>query len=363
LIQARVAALCLALAACSRSPTFAARPVPAGPAPTAPAPTLRLLHIGDFGDTTRQREAVAAAIVRAHGRAPFDLVLSAGDNLYESGPEPVGPESEACAFQADGNTVAAGFHPPPDPRFVELFEGPLRPLQREGSPVPVYLVLGNHDVHVEGYFPPGGNGSASRARLKACLEVAHRSPQWSMPGRHYVLDLGPARIIAIDSNLLIGDYGGFTIDAEVAFVEEAARGCTERACFVLAHHPAVTAGGHRKDATAGYLARLARLEAAAGGRIRAWLAGHDHDLQHLRAPAGYDVLVSGNTSRGRPRERFEVVSVQGASLLFGSTSWGYGRLDLSPQGWSYRFENDRSEPLYCCAADGPGPCQPVECTP
>ena len=39
--------------------------------------------------------------------------------------------------------------------------------------------------------------------------------------------------------------------------------------------------------------------------VRAWLAGHDHDLQHLRTATGVDVLVSGNGATARPRERFE----------------------------------------------------------
>jgi tartrate-resistant acid phosphatase type 5 len=176
-----------------------------------------------------------------------------------------------------------------------------------------------------------------------------------------VVDQGPARFIAIDSNLLRGDYGGFDFDSEVAFVRSAAEGCAGRRCFVLAHHPPVTAGGHAKDATPEYLARLASIEAAAGGRISAWLAGHDHDLQHLRTPAGYDVLVSGNTSRGRPQERFEKLPVAGSQLLFASTAWGYGRLEVAPEGWTYRFEDERGEPLHCCAAVGAGPCQPVAC--
>jgi len=50
------------------------------------------------------------------------------------------------------------------------------------------------------------------ARRKACIEVAHRSTAWEMPGRHWVLDQGPARLIAIDTNVVTADYGGFTLD-------------------------------------------------------------------------------------------------------------------------------------------------------
>jgi hypothetical protein len=181
-----------------------------------------------------------------------------------------------------------------------------------------------------------------------------------MPARHYAIDRGPARFIVVDSNLLLREYGGFRLDDEVAFVAAASAGCAERVCFLVAHHPAATAGEHADDGTPAYLARVQRLLDAGGGRIRAWLAGHDHDLQHLRTPAGLDVLVSGNGSEGRPRERFETTS-GGAALLFASVRWGYGVVEVWPGGWRYRFEDERSQPLYCCTAAGDGPCQPTAC--
>jgi hypothetical protein len=362
-----LAALALLLAGgagCCRfrsSTDFAVQPVPPGPAPAPLVPSLRALHFGDIGTNTCQQKAVSAAMVRANERAPFDLALSSGDNLYEQGPDEALAGAAGCAFLPDGNTVAAAWSPPADPIFGKRFERAVAGLVRGGKPVPVYLVLGNHDVDAGMDFAPGGPAPAEVSRRKACLEVAHRSPQWTMPGRHYVVDQGPARFIALDSNLLVVDYGGFAFDDEVRFVEEAARGCAERVCFIVAHHPPVTAGSHVGDAKPEYLARLGRIDAAAKGRVRAWLVGHDHDLQHLRAPGGYDVLVSGNGARARKHERFEEVSVNGARLFFASTAWGYGRLDVAEGGWSYRFENDRGEPLHCCEARGAGPCEPVVC--
>lgn len=363
-VAAALALLLAGGAGCCRfrsSPEFAVRPVPPGPAPAPIVPALRVLHFGDIGLTTCQQKAVSAAMARANERAPFDLALSSGDNVYEQGPDEALAGAEGCSFLPDGNTVASAWTPPADPLFRKHFEQALEGLVRGGAPVPVYLVLGNHDVDGGRDFAPGDPAPAAVSRRKACLEVAHRSPQWTMPGRHYVVDRGPARFIALDSNLLARDYGGFTLDDEVKFVEDAVQGCTDRPCFVLAHHPPVTAGGHVLDATPEYLSRLGRIDAAAKGRVRAWLVGHDHDLQHLRAPAGYDVLVSGNAARGRKDERFEQVSVKEARLFFASTAWGYGRLDVAADGWSYRFENVRGEPLHCCEARGAGRCEPVVC--
>ncbi len=128
----------------------------------------------------------------------------------------------------------------------------------------------------------------------------------------------------------------------------------------MGHHPPVTAGEHSSDATPAYLARMDRLLGAGGGRIRAYLAGHDHDLQHLRTAAGLDVFVSGNGSRGRPFERFGAVSVPGALLEFASVRWGYGVLTVGPGEWAYRFEDTDGRPLYCCAATADR-CDPVQC--
>jgi tartrate-resistant acid phosphatase type 5 len=374
---ARAAALVAtaALAACGcRSPTFTYR-APRALAPPAPppveAPSQRFLHLADFGDATCQQGKVTDAVEAAHRRAPFHAALFPGDLVYECGPDADAAGADACRFAPDANTVEPGLPPGTAAASFRVHEEPLAFLAQSPA-VPVYVSLGNHDVAAWGSCAGEGD-PVERSRRKACLNVAHASPLWTMPGRHYPVDLGPARILAIDSNLLLGDYGGFSFEDEVAFVRDAAAGCRADACeaepggcdrpwcFVLAHHPAFTAGGHRDDATPEYLARVSRLLEAGGGRLRGWLSGHDHDLQHVRGPGGLDVFVSGNGARGRPRERFREVSAPGAEVLFGSVAWGFGVLEVSRGGWRYRFEDVDGVALYCCAATGAGRCEPTRC--
>ncbi|ABC81020.1 metallophosphoesterase [Anaeromyxobacter dehalogenans] len=320
------------------------------------SPLLRVLHVADIGEPNCQQRAVSDAMAAAHRRAPFDLAVAPGDNVYNCGPDATLPGAADCRFADDGNGVAAGYAAPADPSFAR-FEDAFAPL----AGVPIHLALGNHDVATAGSCAVPGVEPATAARRKACLEVAHASPLWSMPGRHYAVDRGPARFIVVDTNLLGGDYAGFTFADEEAFVAAAAAGCDGRACFLVGHHPAVTAGSHHDDATPEYLARVDRLLAAGQGRIRAWLAGHDHDLQHLRTPGGVDVLVSGNGSRARGAERFRERSAPGAELLFAAVRWGFGVLEVGDGGWRYRFESDDGTALYCCAAAGTGRCEPVAC--
>ena len=353
----------LAAAACSAgSPDFAVRPVPPGPAPAPFAAAFRAAHVGDMGEYGAQQAEVSRALAAEARARPLDLVVHAGDNLYECGPDAARPGADACAFAADGSTVERPGSGPEDPRFAWNLERALEPVRRDGRPVPVLLVLGNHDVAAWGSCARGGDPAAV-ARTKACLEVARVSPQWSMPGRHWVVDRGPVRLIGIDSNLLKRDYGGFTFEGEEAFVREVAAPCAERLCFLVSHHPSASAGEHRGDATPAYLERVRRLEAAAGGRIAAWLSGHEHQLEHLRSPSGTEVFISGNAARGRPQERFSAVSVPGTRLLFASTAWGFGVLEVGDGAWSYRFVNSRGEAIHCCAAAGRAPCEPVACAP
>jgi hypothetical protein len=184
-----------------------------------------------------------------------------------------------------------------------------------------------------------------------------------MPGRHWVLDRGPARFIGLDTNVLVRDYGGFTLEQEEAFVREATRGCETRTCFLVGHHPPASAGEHGATLAVpgdAFVQRARRLEEALSAPIAAWLAGHDHDLEHVRTARGYDVLVSGNGSRYR-EERFAVVGPPGSKLLFASTAWGWAELEIRATGWSARFSDEAGRPLHCCRATLPGPCQPVAC--
>ena len=355
-------ALALLAAACSRGTPFTLRPEPAAAPPAPHAVSFRAIHIADAGEDNRQQSRVAEAMAAAARAAPVDLLLHPGDNLYECGADPTLPGADACTFAPDQNQVVAGYTPPADPTFATRFERAISLVQRDGKQVPVLLTLGNHDVAARGACASAGDPTVI-ARRKACLQVAHVSPQWSMPGRHWTVDRGPVRFIGFDSNLLKRDYGGFPFDDEVAFVAEAARPCAQKLCFLVAHHPSYSAGEHRDDATPEYRERVKRIEQAAGP-IAGWLAGHEHQMEHLRAPSGYDVFVSGNGSRARPEERFQAVSVPGAHLVFASTSPGFAVLEASDGGdWSYRFVDDAGKSVHCCRATARGPCKAVRCPP
>jgi hypothetical protein len=353
----RVALICAALAAACAPAVVRERGALPAPPPARDG-AVRILVLGDFGEDTFQQRAVSRAIARAHRALPFDLAIQLGDNLYPCGPDPVRAGAERCRFAEDGASLAPDAPAPDDPLF-RVAEEPLEPLRRAGgAPLPILLALGNHDI---GWEPDCGTGGLSRDeahRRRACLEVARRTPEWSMPARHYVVDRGPVRLVVLDTNAVVADYAGFTLEDEIAFVREAVRGCEERLCLLAGHHPPAAAIDHHPPGPE-FHARMARVLEVAAGRIGAFLGGHEHSLQHLTL-GGLDVLVSGSTARGG-FDRFLVRYPAAARVRFASSAAGFGALEVDAAGWSFRFEDASGRAVHCCDAEGRGPCRPVRC--
>lgn len=351
-----VAALAaVALLACAhdvlrQGPLVASRP--------GRTPAVRVLVLGDFGLRSVQQRLVTRAVRRAHAARPFDLALQLGDNLYYCGPDPVRPGAERCRFAEDGATVAPGTPPPDDPIF-RVAEAPLEGLRlRSGAPLPVFLALGNHDIGWGRRCRDHGLSEAEATRRRACLSVARRTPAWSMPGRHYVIDRGPLRVIVLDTNVVVADYGGFTLEQELAFLREAVAPCRERICVLAGHHPPAALHDFRWRAP-GFHGRMARLLAAAAGRAPAFLAGHVHDLQHLSLGA-LEVFVSGSTAMG-DLSGFRHRTPAAARAHFATSAWGYAVLEVDAEGYAVQFHDASGERLHCCEAARGGPCLPVRC--
>jgi hypothetical protein len=333
---------------------------PLGAASPAPAAAVRVLVFGDFGYPTIQQRLTARAMRRESARRPFDLALQVGDNIYRCGPDPLRPGAETCRFSADGATVEPGAAPPDDPLFL-LNEAPLRGLVgRDGGPLPVFLALGNHDVETGGRCAVPGLPAHEAGRRRACLAVARRTPTWSMPARHYVLDRAGVRFVVLDTNVVVADYGGFTLEEELAFVREATAPCGPGLqCFLVGHHPPAAAHGYGKGRAPSHAVRMGRLVGAAGGRARAFFAGHVHTLEHLSL-GGLEVFVSGSTAMGA-FDPFRWVWPARSQLRFTTTAWGYAVLEAGAAGYRVRFADVQGEPLHCCEAGPIGPCRPVAC--
>jgi predicted phosphodiesterase len=87
--------------------------------------SVKFLVIGDSGTGGREQYQVAAQIVEARKRFPFEFAIMLGDNLYGS----EGPSA-----------------------YVKKFERPYEPLLQAG--VKFYATLGNHDEPAQRFYKP-----------------------------------------------------------------------------------------------------------------------------------------------------------------------------------------------------------------
>jgi acid phosphatase len=206
-----------------------------------------LLYYGDAGSGAPAQYAVAKRMARVCHEVCCEAALVAGDNIYPSG-----------VRNAD------------DPQFESKFERPMAPTHDpKGGPLLHYLALGNHDA---------------RGNVQGEIDRSRKSPRWRMPARYYSVPNLPSylTILAVDSNDRSGPDG------------EQARWLTQAACaskarwkFFLGHHPVVSLGGHGANRHMRYLLDISRRCGVTG-----YLAGHDHDLQHVGLSVG-------------PNQRFE----------------------------------------------------------
>jgi len=216
--------------------------------------------LGDWGSNGdhRDQNRVAAAMQAyvKNGNLNTQALLLLGDNFY----------GELGSVDS--------------PRWNEQFE------QMYPSSVfncPAYSIPGNHDYVYDGH--------ALRFNVELAYAALGRS-RWTMPSQFYRYTfpkMDPVlTIIALDSNIPFAD--GSTVDgdfttmtdsqrkAQLAWLElELAKPLTTPFLAVMGHHPLYSDGPH------GDHARLIRDWDPLLRRynVHLYLAGHDHDLQHL----------------------------------------------------------------------------------
>ncbi|MHB1261941.1 MAG: metallophosphoesterase [Thermoplasmatota archaeon] len=265
---------------------------PAAPGPVAPdaeAAAVRFVVVGDTGTGDADEYAVAAAIGRACAERGCDFIVHTGDILYDVG-----------AFSAY------------DSQFEDKFERPYGSLG-----LPVYLVLGNHDV---------GSDPHSEQDLARWKEVGDRAVEysnrtdrttdtWRMPARWYNFTQGPLAFATFDTSAFLyapmeSDPRGAlhkAVTAQETFVASAwPANATWR--IAVGHHPYISNGQHGNAAD--------HVDGQLHGRVLDWfyethvcpradllLTGHDHDLQLLQSVPSCGAtrfLVSGAGAKTRP---------------------------------------------------------------
>lgn len=238
---------------------------------------IRVLAFGDFGNGSEQQKEVAAAMQRYHQTQPFDFAITLGDNFYS-----VGMES------------------PTDPRWKTWWNELYDPLG-----IKFYVSLGNHDW-----------GSADSPAAEVLY--AQSSPSWRLPATYYTFTAGAVQFFALDTNEIP--------EAQMAWLKEELAKSRAIWKLVYGHHPIYSAGTHEDNP------RLVKqLLPVLKDRADIFLAGHDHDLQHLKPEGGVQFFVSGGGGAGIRQPK------PGPRSLFAKGVHGFSVVEADARQLKVRF--------------------------
>jgi 3',5'-cyclic AMP phosphodiesterase CpdA len=239
--------------------------------------SVKFAVIGDSGRGWAPQHDVATQMAAYRESFPFDVVLMAGDNIYEG---PATPED-----------------------YRTKFEAPYGALLAEG--VRFHAVLGNHDDPEQRHYPP-----------------------FNMQGeRYYTFALGPAigpgkevQVFALDSTTLD--------ETQVTWLARELARSRARWKVVLLHHPLYSSGRYGLESR---MTRWTLESTLVAHGVDVVFSGHEHIYQRSRPQRGIQYFISGGAGslrRGDGRAtgaiarsfdrdfHFMLVEIAGSALYF-----------------------------------------------
>jgi hypothetical protein len=237
---------------------------------------IRVAAFGDYGTGEPEQKAVAAALLKYHKQHPLDFGITMGDNFYSDGMES-----------------------PSDPRWKTWWSDLYDPLG-----IPFYATLGNHDWHF-------ADSPAAE------VMYTKQSKSWRMPATYYTYTAGPVQFFALETVALSA--------MQLMWLREELERSTARWKVVYGHHPIYSAGQHGDDDDL-----IEQLLPVLRGRADIYLAGHDHDMQHLKPEGKLHFFVAGSGGKLRP-------ITPGPRSLFALSSTGFAILEASDSRLLVRF--------------------------
>ncbi|MEH2325266.1 MAG: metallophosphoesterase [Nostoc sp.] len=233
---------------------------------------LRFVSVADTGTGAKGQYAVAGAMNAYHKRNPYDLVVLAGDNIYNNG------EIE---------------------KIGEVFERPYQALLKLG--VKFQACLGNHDIRTENGDP----------------QVKYAG--FNMKGRYYTFKRNQVQFFALDTNSNADWKNQLTwLEKELSLSNAPWK-------VVFGHHPIYSSGQYGSNPD--FIKTFTPLFQKYG--VQLYINGHEHNYERTRAIDGTTYLICGAGAGNRPVGRSEWTKYSTSDLSFASYEVYKDRIEVS----------------------------------
>jgi acid phosphatase len=198
---------------------------------------LRFAATADSGAGTSTQRMIGQAMANWHSKTPYNLVVMAGDNIYDRG------------------EIA---------RVKVAFEEPYAALLARG--VKFRACLGNHDIRT-------ANG-----------EPQVKYPGFNMAGRYYTYTQQNCQFFVLETNTKV-DW-----KTQLAWLEQQLAASQSPVKIVYGHHPIYSSGYYGTDPE--MINRLAPLFKRYG--VQLYINGHEHHYERTAPINGTTYLVTGH---------------------------------------------------------------------
>jgi 3',5'-cyclic AMP phosphodiesterase CpdA len=220
---------------------------------------LRFVSVADTGTGTQEQYAVAEAMHNYHQQNPYDLVVLAGDNIYNDG--------EIAKISA-------------------VFEQPYQALLKQG--VKFQACLGNHDIRTD-------NG-----------EPQVKYPGFNMSGRYYTFRRGDVQFFALDTN------NNADWKMQLPWLEKELSSSNAPWKIVFGHHQIYSSGQYGMNQP--FIEMLTPIFQKY--RVPLYINGHDHHYERSQSLKGTTYLICGAGAGTRPVGKSAVTAYAVERLSF-----------------------------------------------
>ncbi|MBW4642906.1 MAG: metallophosphoesterase [Goleter apudmare HA4340-LM2] len=241
---------------------------------------LRFVSVADTGTGDRGQYAVAKAMTAYHQQNPYDLVILAGDNIYNNG------EIE---------------------KIKAVFERPYKDLLKQG--VKFQACLGNHDIRT-------ANG-----------DPQVRYAGFNMQGRrYYTFNSGSVQFFALDTN------GNADWKNQLLWLEKELSNSKAAWKVVFGHHPIYASGVYGSNPN--FIKTFTPLFKKYG--VQLYINGHEHHYERTRTINGTTYLICGAGAGNRPVGKNEWTEYSTSNLSFATYEVYADKIELQGIGTDYR---------------------------